>query len=68
MGIQEEKHALAEQIGDFTEAHGVEETGKLLSRFLLGLAHSANAKEIEFKDDIGRVLIEARSIPKKVKH
>jgi hypothetical protein len=66
--IKADKHALAEQLGCFVESHGVEEAGKLLSRFLLGLAHSAEAKEIEFTDHVGRVLIEPTSVPEAAKH
>lgn len=66
--IKTDKHALAEQLGSFVESYGVEEAGKLLSRFLLGLAHSAEATEIEFTDDVGRVLIEPASVPEAAKH
>lgn len=31
--INTDKHALAEQLGSFVETHGVEEAGKLISRF-----------------------------------
>ena len=50
--MKADKHALAEQLGSFVESHGVEEAGKLLSRFLLGLAHSVEATEIEFTDHV----------------
>lgn len=66
--IKTDKHALAEQIGSFVESHGVEEAGKLLSRFLLCLAHSAEATEIEFTDHVGRVLIKPASVPEAAKH
>jgi hypothetical protein len=66
--IKVDKHALADQLGFFVECHGVEEAGKLLSRFLLGLAHSVEAKEIEFSDHVGRVLIEPASVPEDKKH
>ncbi|RCW63242.1 hypothetical protein DET61_1199 [Marinobacter nauticus] len=66
--IKADKHALAERLAAFAEAHGVEEAGKLLSRFLLGLAHAAEASEIEFADHVGRVLIEPKSVPETAKH
>lgn len=66
--IKADKHALAEQLGSFVESHGVEEAGELLSRFLLGLAHSVEVKEIEFTDHVGRVLIEPASVPETAKH
>ncbi|WP_342632699.1 hypothetical protein [Marinobacter alkaliphilus] len=66
--IKADKHSLADQLGSFVEKHGVEEAGKLLSRFLLVLAHSAEVKEIEFTDHIGRVMIEPTSVPEAAKH
>lgn len=66
--IKADKHSLAEQLGSFVESHGAEEAGKLLSRFLLGLAHSVEAQEIEFKDHVGRVLIEPASVPEAARH
>lgn len=66
--MKADKHALAEQLGSFVESHGVEEAGKLLSRFLLGLAHSVEATEIEFTDHVGRVVIEPESAPEAAKH
>lgn len=66
--IKADKHALADQFGSFVESHGVEEAGKLLSRFLLGLAHSTEATEIEFTDHVGRVLIEPAAVPEADKH
>lgn len=66
--IKTDRHALAEQLCSFVESHGAEETGKLLSRFLLGLTHSGEASEIEFTDHVGRVLIEPKSVPETAKH
>lgn len=66
--IKTDKHTLAEQLGSFVESHGVEEAGKLLSRFLLCLAHSVEVTEIAFTDHGGRVLIEPKSVPEAAKH
>lgn len=66
--IKADKHALADQLATFVEHHGIEEAGKLLSRFLLGLAHQVEAEKIEFTDHIGRVLIEPVVISDEQKH
>lgn len=67
--IKADKHSLAEQLGSFVENHGVEEAGKLLCRFLLGMSHLVGAKEIEFTDHhVGRVLIKPASVPREDKH
>lgn len=66
--IVKDRHALADTVGAFAEKHGVEEAGKLMSRFLLGIAHSQKADEINFRDDIGHVVIKPQNIPNSLKH
>ena len=52
------KKELAKHLGDFTKEHGVDEATKVLSRMLLGIAHSLEADTLEFNDDgVGSVIV-----------
>lgn len=49
---------IAEHLDAFFNEHGVEESSKVVSRFLLGIAHTANAEKIVFSDAIGSVVVQ----------
>lgn len=52
------KRELSNHLGAFVKEHGIEESTKVLSRMLLGLAHTVNAEEMEFNDEgVGTVLV-----------
>ena len=52
------KKELAKYLGDFTKEHGVDEATKVLSRMLLGIAHSLEADTLEFNDEgVGSVVV-----------
>lgn len=62
------KQGMAELLALFIKEHGYEDAGKLLSRTLVGIAHNTGSGTIEFKDDIGEVLIKPIRIPREKIH